>query len=119
MSAFSDDFGKRLICAHFALRGTILKQDCADLCREITLLIGMTPRQNFTDAFDDVGENIGVTHFQSLLESYIAIDTYAPHHNSAFLQVVSCKPFDAVKVRQYLEDRRYHVVEVKSYELSV
>ncbi len=118
MSLFAESFGHKMYCCHVAIRGAVSKDACADMARELIVLIDMTPRHIFCDDFSDAGEEVGVTFFHSLLESYIAIDTYFPRFEGAYLQVCSCKPFDATKVQKYIEDRKLEVADMTVYQLA-
>lgn len=91
--------GKRMHSQSFVLRGRMADSDWKLFLAEVTKEMGMTPvceAAVWNYPIDGKGGS-GMTAFQPITESFIALDTWSSH-NGAYLFIASCRKFDATQL---------------------
>ena len=92
----TDAFGARMHSQNVVLRGQLLEEQWREFLVRAVKALGMTPAGEPAvyryPTQDGKGGN-GMTMFQPLTESFIALDTW-DDHSGAYLHISSCKPFD-------------------------
>jgi hypothetical protein len=110
------EFGDCTWVLGLAVKGIITDEGAKPLAQKIREAVGM--RKGPGDAQFDYNE-IGVLYVQSIIESFIAVDTWYPRHKGAYIHIASCAPFEAKTVEDVLEAEGLTVIGRTWGELSL
>lgn len=110
------EFGDCTWVLGLAVKGVITDDQAKPLAQKLREAVGM--RKGPGDAQFDYNE-LGVLYVQSIIESFIAVDTWYPRHNGAYIHIASCAPFEAEAVVEALEKEGLTVIDKLWGELSL